>query len=266
MPEVEPTNLSVKALKGLHLYHAGRSNCSGRVRLLIEEKGLAWTSHHVDIYTRANVSAEYFGINPKGLVPTLVHDGRVITESNDILLHLEDAFPEPGFTPAGAEDAATMRDWLRRSGDIHMPGIKTFAYARRHAKNVVKTPEEVALYRSLQTDPDLLAFHGKHDLPGSSFSEDDVDAASTLLRGTLAEMDDILGREDWLIGGMYSLADISWSPSITTLERVGFPVEDYPNVLAWRARIAERPAWERAVAAWGREPIMGVREMPAAGG
>ncbi len=133
MAVIEPTNRAVKAFEGLHLYHTGRSNCSSRVRLLIEEKGLAWTSHHVDLYARENVSEEYFGINPKGVVPTVVLDGEVVVESNDILLWLEDRFPEPRFTPPGAAAQADMREWLRRSGDLHIPAIKTYAYARVNA-------------------------------------------------------------------------------------------------------------------------------------
>jgi GST-like protein len=264
MALVEPTNLEVKNYRGLHLYHAGRSNCSGRVRLLIEEKGLPWVSRHVDIYKRENVTAEYFGINPKGLAPTLVHDGQVIVESNDILLYLEDAFPAPRFTPISERDAAVMRTWLTRSTDIHMPGVKTFAYAKSHAANVVKTEEEVALYRSLQKDPALLAFHGKHDLPGQAFSNDDVDGASKLLRDTLGEIDDIVGSEGFMVGGAYSLADISWAPTITTLQRVGFPIEEFPALLDWYARVNERPAFQRAILRWRDAPFYGVTEMAPA--
>ena len=83
---VVPTNKSVLEFKGLHLYHADRSNCAARVRLLLEEKDLPWVSHHIDLGKKENISEEYFGINPKGVVPALVHDGTVITESNDILV------------------------------------------------------------------------------------------------------------------------------------------------------------------------------------
>ena len=257
MAIVTPSNTAVLNLRGLHLYHAGRSNCSARVRLLLEEKGLHWTSHYVDIYQRANVTAEYFGINPKGLVPTLVHDGQVVVESNDILLYLEQAFPEPSFSPAAAADCENMKAWLVRSGNIHMPGIKTFAYARQHAKNVVKSAEQVALYRSLQKDPDLLAFHGKHDLPGQAFTEQDVDNATGLLSDAFGEMNNILANADWLVGNIYTLADISWAPSITTLEGVGFPVAAYPRVMDWYARVAERPAFQQAVRKWRERALEG---------
>lgn len=260
---IEPVNTSVKDLHGLHLYHTGRSNCSARARLLILEKHLPWVSHHIDLYTRKNISADYFGINPKGVVPTLVHDGRVVVESNDILSYIEEAFPEPSFTPSAAADRDAMNVWLKRSGDIHIPGIKTYAYAKVNAALVVKTPEEVALYRKLQKDPDLLAFHAKHDLPGSSFSEQDVDAAAALLREALNDMEQAIDRDGWLAGGAYSLADISWTPSYTTLQRAGFPLEPFPLVASWYERILEREAVQRALTDWFAEPRMGVVEMAA---
>lgn len=250
---IETRSPEAAGLTGLHLYHAGKSACSARVRLLLEEKGLAWTGHYVDIYRRANVTPEYFAINPKGLVPTLVEDGRVIVESNDIMLYLEDRFPEPSFTPSGAAERAAMESWMHRCGDLHLPAVKTYAYARLHAKNVVKTKEEVALYRSLQTDKALLDFHGKHDGEGASgFSEAEVEAAANLLRSTLAELSAGIGKTGWIAGDDYSLADMSWAPAILTITGAGFPLDDFPQIEDWYARVAARPAWDAAVLAWRR--------------
>jgi GST-like protein len=262
MGVIEPVNKSVKAFRGLHLYHTGRSNCSGRVRLLILEKRLPWVSHHVDLYTKENVSEEYFGINPKGVVPTLVYDGEVVVESNDILLYLEEKFPTPSFTPAGAAEREDMKRWLQLSGDIHIPGIKTFAYAKVNAALVEKTAEEVALYRKLQKDPAMLAFHAKHD-PGKSFSDEDVNSATALLSDALSDMDARIAKTGWIVGRDYSLADISWAPTYTTLKRAGFPLEDYPHVVDWFNRIIPREAAQRALVDWGRDPRMGVTEMAA---
>jgi glutathione S-transferase len=249
MGVIEPASAAVKSLKGLHLYHTGRSNCSGRVRLLIEEKELPWVSHYVDLYTKQNVSADYFSINPKGVVPTLVHDGRVVVESNDILLYLEDLYPVPSFMPQTAADRELLRIWLKRSGDIHIPGIKTFACANLNAALVEKTAEEVARYRKPQRDPDLLAFHAKHD-PGRSFSQEDIAAATELLRAALAEISVNIARTGWLVGRDYSLADISWAPTMTTLQRAGFPLGESPHVVSWYGRISQRPAWNRAMTLW----------------
>ena len=110
---IEPTNKSVLSLKGLHLYHTARSNCAARVRLLLEEKELAWISYHIDLGKKENISEKYFGINPKGVVPTLVHDGKVVVESNDILVYLEETFPEPGFRPVPADRQTDIDYWLQ---------------------------------------------------------------------------------------------------------------------------------------------------------
>ena len=92
MVMITPTNEAARSLKGLHLYHSARSNCSARVRLLLDEKHLDWTSHALDLLKKENISEDYFGINPKGLVPALVHDGASIIESNDILVYLEESW------------------------------------------------------------------------------------------------------------------------------------------------------------------------------
>src|SRR5262249_15603114 len=96
---VEPTNKSVTELKGLHLFHADISNCSMRVRMALAEKALPWTSHHLDLRKKETVTPEYFGIHPKGLVPTLVHDGVVHIESNEIIEYLDETFPDPPLQP-----------------------------------------------------------------------------------------------------------------------------------------------------------------------
>lgn len=85
MPVMHTDNPDITALKGLHLFHAGISNCSMRVRLVLEEKGLEWVSHEIDLGHQESNQSWYMAINPKGLVPSIVHDGVVVTESNDIM-------------------------------------------------------------------------------------------------------------------------------------------------------------------------------------
>ncbi len=75
----------------------------------------------------------FLASTPKGVVPTLVHDGTVVTESNDILIYLEETFPEPGFRRVASGVQQEIDDWLKLSGDIHIPGIMTFQYIRVNA-------------------------------------------------------------------------------------------------------------------------------------
>lgn len=249
MVVVVPTNKAVLEFKGLHLYHADRSNCAARVRLLLEEKDLPWVSHHINLGKKENISEEYFGINPKGVVPALVDDGTVITESNDILVYLEEKFPDPGFREVAADRQAEIDYWLKMSGDLHLPAIKTHQYFKMNAALLVKTEEEEARYRKLQKDPDMLEFHGKHG-GGNSFSEADNDAAVALLDDNFAKMEAAIGEAGWLVGDAYTLADISWSPTITTLMAGRFDFSKYPNIQEWYERIAQRPQFEKAVIEW----------------
>ncbi|MEM9724315.1 MAG: glutathione S-transferase N-terminal domain-containing protein [Pseudomonadota bacterium] len=90
--------------RGLNLFHFSHSTCSQKLRIFLKLKGLDWTSHHLDLARKKHHTAWYMGVNPRGLAPTLVHDGQVIIESNDILAHLEAAFPDPPLIPDGGSE------------------------------------------------------------------------------------------------------------------------------------------------------------------
>ena len=95
MPVYQDVDADIRTMQGIHLYQYFLSNCSQRGCIALEEKGLDRTPHPINLFTQENTSDEYFRINPRGLVPAMVHDGVVITESIDILRYIEDRFPEP---------------------------------------------------------------------------------------------------------------------------------------------------------------------------
>ena len=72
------------AMTMLELYHHGSSVCAAKVRLYLGEKGLDWTGHYIDILRGDQFTPEYMKLNPKAVVPTLVHDGKVICDSSRI--------------------------------------------------------------------------------------------------------------------------------------------------------------------------------------
>jgi glutathione S-transferase len=247
---VTPSNKSVTALKGLHLYHADMSNCSMRVRMVLTEKNLPWTSHHLDLRKKEAVTPEYFGIHPKGLVPTLVHDGVVHIESNEIIEYLDNTFPDPPLQPRGEAEQQEMREWLHTATEIHVPAVKTLIYDRKIGKVLRKNAEEDAKYRSLQRDPELLAFHAAAT-SGRGLPSENVERAETTLFHLFDKVENELSRHRWLVGDSFSLADISWVPLHFTLIGVDFPFEErYPWVTAWAAAIRERPSFQEGVLRW----------------
>ena len=83
--EADIQTKEVLSWQGLHLFHFMGSTCSQKLRIFLSVKGIEWQSHHVNLARKEHQTPYYMGINPRGLVPTLVHDGNVIIESNDIL-------------------------------------------------------------------------------------------------------------------------------------------------------------------------------------
>ena len=94
----------------LELYHFDRSPAAQKVRLALAEKGLDWDGHYIETCfdKRDQHDPGYLKLNPRGVVPTLVHDGRVIRESNVILEYIEDAFPAPPLRPADPYERADI--------------------------------------------------------------------------------------------------------------------------------------------------------------
>lgn len=105
----------------LELYHYPESLCSQMVRIALAEKGLAWKSHPIFLeevtLNGDNLSAEYLAINPKGQVPTLVHNGKPVFESYDIIRYLDRLDPGRGtrLIPADPEQDKQVRAWVLQS-------------------------------------------------------------------------------------------------------------------------------------------------------
>ena len=78
----------------LEHYHNINSVCAQKVRIALKEKGLEVKEHLLTLRGDQHDPA-YRKLNPNGVVPTLVHDGKPIIESSLILYYLDDAFPEP---------------------------------------------------------------------------------------------------------------------------------------------------------------------------
>jgi hypothetical protein len=85
----------------LELYHNINSVCAQKVRIALKEKGQEAEDHILTLRGDQN-EPEYLKLNPNGVVPTLMHDGRPIVESSLILYYIDDVFPAPPLMPTGS--------------------------------------------------------------------------------------------------------------------------------------------------------------------
>src|SRR3979411_605056 len=99
LPTTRPKSVSREAAMMI-LHHGWRSSASRRVRLCLEEKGLAYEGHVVDMAKMEHHSPVYLKINPNGVIPTLIHDGRPLHESGTICEYLDETFADPPLRPA----------------------------------------------------------------------------------------------------------------------------------------------------------------------
>ena len=245
---IRPTeNSEILNTKGIHLFHFSTSNCSMRVRLVLEEKKLPWVDRFVDLRKQENLTKEYFEIHPQGLVPGIIHDGTIVYESADILLYLEEKFPEIPMIPSDAQKRAEMDEWLEWTRVNHMRVIKTWAYGRNNRPT--KTPESMKLLEELQTDKDIVDFH-KLTLSEGGIPEEMIQKAEGVLLDAFSRIDRNLEHNDFILGDHATLADIAWIPQYSLLQRNHFPFEQFPNFMNWVALWQSRPSYKEAVAKW----------------
>ena len=111
-----------------HLYHGKTSVCSAKVRVGLAELGLDWEGTILDLGASDQNSDWYLKINPKGVVPALVDDGRIVAESSVILSHLDRSAADRSLTPSDPDLQTQAEMWLADCIDIHA-AINTMTFA-----------------------------------------------------------------------------------------------------------------------------------------
>lgn len=178
----------------------------GRIaRWMLEEVGEPYDTVLVDWQ---NKPAALLEANPLGKVPTIVHDGGVVTEAAAICLYLADAFPAAGLGPTDAERADYYRWVLFTAGPLEAAVMdKVLGFA-------------------VPADKRGMVGYGSFD-----------EAVATLAFA--------LRQHDYVCGSRFTAADVyvgsavSWFTQFGELPREA-PFSDY------LARLQERPAWVRA--------------------
>lgn len=116
------------------LYDYPRSSAATRVRLALALKGLSYESIEVHLLNEGGQQrhSHYLAKNPQGLVPTLVHDGCVITQSLAIIEYLDECYPTPPLLPYDREARAYVRSLaLAIACDLHpLNNLKVLQYLK----------------------------------------------------------------------------------------------------------------------------------------
>ncbi len=234
----------------VELYHHGSSVCAAKARLALAEKGVEWKGHYIDILKGDQFTREYQRLNPKAVVPTLVHDGHVILESTVICEYIDEVFPAPPLKPASASERATMRLWTKSVDELLHPMCGEITFAASHRHTIARLgPEKLAEF--LASTPPLSVTHKWHsrkkEIVALGLEAPDVGDAFRAYDAFLEKMEKALATRPWLAGDTFSLADIGVAPYVNRLAMLGMSemwTVSRPRLTDWFERIKARPTFK----------------------
>ena len=241
----------------LELYHHGSSVCAAKVRMYMHEKDLDWKGHYIDILKGEQFDPAYMKLNPKAVVPTLVHDGEVICDSTVICEYLEDVFTDIVLRPTNGLVHARVLYWTKAVDEALHPacGFVTFLASHRHI--VLRLgPEKVEEF--LQSTPEMSVTADWHETK-KSIVRNGLDAAGAsakinLYDHYLQKMEEALADNDWLAGENFTFADIAMTPYVNRLKMRSmsgmWTGGRLPKVVAWFDRIKKRSSFKLALDNW----------------
>jgi glutathione S-transferase len=204
----------------LTLYMHPVSNTSRPVRLLIAENKLPVNEVIVDLMTGEHLKEPYTKLNPNGLVPTLVDDDFVLTESSSILKYLADKF-NLALYPKDLKQRARvneMMDWFNTG------------FYRDYGYGVVY--------------PQIYPHHKR---PSDDLQKGTIEWGKNLTKKWLKVLNDTwLGKGNkFLAGDQMTIADIFGAGLLTSGHVTRDHFKDYPNIDRWLKNVGSLGNWNK---------------------
>jgi glutathione S-transferase len=202
------------------LHGLSRSVYTRIARLALEEKAVRYTLEEVDIFTPAGVPASHLARHPFGRIPTLVHDGFALYETDAITRYVDEAFAGPRLQPQTPRARARMNQVI---------GIVD-AYAYRPMIWGVFVPRIVDPEEGTRPDEALV---GKSMLKAAT---------------CCCALEDLLGEHRYFAGDELTLADLHATPILLYFamtpegERT---LSMHPELSRWLTAMVARPSVQR---------------------
>lgn len=234
----------------LRLYDFGNSVCCQKVRITLCAKGLSWETVPVNLFKSEQYDPEYLKLNPKGIVPTLVHDGKPVIESTLICEYLDEVFPEPPLAPRDPWLRSRMRIWTKMVDESLFEGVVEISFSAMFRERMKNMSEELRQARFRNVGDPRRRDRMKSTLEHGVYSPYVLHAiyayenAFKLLEVTLGE------NGLWIVGHDPTLADIGLMPFVARLDYLGLLdlwLTNRPRVRDWWAMAKEWPHYRRGL-------------------
>ena len=231
----------------LELYHNVNSVCAQKVRIALAEKHQQAKEYLLTLQGDQNDPA-YMKLNPNGVVPTLVHDGRVITESSLILYYLDEAFPDPSLMPSSATARHRVRMYNKLIDEYVHNACTILTFATAFRARFLNVPRERWLAEINKAPLKRRAEYKRSVIEHGLASEFVTDAVNQHQK-LLSWMADDLKSGPYLAGDAFTNADCAVIPYILRLELLKLVAmwQQEPAIADWWARVRVRASVKAAI-------------------
>ena len=237
----------------LKLYHNSMSSCAQKVRFVLAEKSLSWDGEELNLREGDQFKPEFLKINPKGLVPALVDDDQVVTESNIIIEYLEDKFPDRSLMPQNPADRARVRMWMKKLDDgIHMEVIAiSFAIAFRRQLTALGLGRD-DIDAMLDKIPDPYTRDVQKQVMHDGIEAPRFASAIIAFDKLFEDMNATFTNSEWLVGDHLTLADIAYVPYVVRMDHLQILSlwENRPHLMDWYERVQKTEGFKRGLEDW----------------
>ena len=237
-----------EGLVALELYYLEETDsiCSNRVIVTLMEKGITdWVPHKMILMNRDQFQPKYLKLNPQGVVPTLVHDGRPIRESSLICNYIDDLKPDPPLKPADAVERTYLAEWVKLFDER---GFEATAVINFVTKFRLTVPRE-NMEERWKVIPSIDRLYRQQSVIREGVNSPYVMRAIGAFESIFKLMEHTLSDDrPYIMGDQFTLAETNFAPFVKVLEMVRFLdfwLEPYPLTRAWWDRMSSRPSLER---------------------
>ena len=227
--------------KGIHLLNYQFSACSMKTRIYLNLKNIPFKSHQINLSAGENFSQWFQGINPRSLVPVLIHDGDVHIESNDILQYLEGCFENNPLIPA--DKKMKVSELLSFEDNLHID-IRNITFRfmvpkllNKGKKAKPKSNDKATLNGEVDPLDDVNRNFWK-EYEEFGIKDEDVTESLSKMNSALKNIDSILNGNEYILGSNLSVIDIAWFIYVTRIQHANYPLQErHPNVYEWYKRL-----------------------------
>ena len=236
------------------LYHAPPSFYSQIARLVLAEKGVAYTAKLAAAGPPVfeTYAPWYMRLNPNGTIPTLTHGEVAVPDSRAILDYVDAKFEGPSLTP---NDIAEREAMQRTIAGVYEISVRDITYGSEKTAKIgarVNAMRIKRLRKLAARHPDMREIYEAklRDIEGFAASAANpvgVEQQGQRMFALMDELERSLAQREYVAGSTYSLADVVATVTVARLSMIGRePLAGRPALAAWYGRMRARPSFVAA--------------------